>query len=111
MKKLAEEIAERATIEQKNDWIPLSKQIPYLKIPEKCKIKVIPPYNGVLVRFSIKKDNKIIDIVLDYEDKLKYSNPYYTLQFSIEHDEFPREGQIFYLNEVDEMFEVINEFL
>ena len=70
---------ERVQLEQKEKWREVTPLIPPVKVPEGCKIIVIPPFNGAAARFRIKKGKNIsVSVYLDTVENLGfYGGPYW----------------------------------
>jgi len=87
------------------EWGKWEKEIPYIPLKQGWKIKVIPPFGSVIVRFMISKDDVVVSVYLDCYDKMGCMDkkPYWEI--------CPSEDggcQRFWMNEVNELSDGIN---
>ena len=98
---------DRIAIEYKQDWRGLIEKIPHLSFDSKWKVKIIPPFGGVMARFQIEYKNKYLSIYLDFTNACGYSaeGPYWEI--------YPVDNDIerFLLNEHEEMMVKIKEIM
>jgi len=79
-------------------------KIPTINFPTSWAIRVIPPFNGAVVRFRVKKGNASVSIYLDCYDNLGiYGSPYWEV--------YPHNDDVFRcgINEVDRLLKAISE--
>lgn len=58
---------------QSRKWIG---DIPFLRFPSYCEVKIIPPFDGRLVRFIVKHKNNELNVELYYNEKTNAANWY-----------------------------------
>lgn len=62
-------------------------EIPYINFPKDWNVKIIPPFGGAVVRFQVKKDEKMISVYLDCYDNLGvFGSPYWEI--------YPHKGDV-----------------
>lgn len=94
--------------EENENWRNMGSHIPYLELKSNWKIKVIPPFSGVAVRFLILdiNTNKYISVYLDTNEALgMFGGDIYWEIYPNKYSENSR----FSLNDVDAMIKAIQE--
>ena len=65
------------------------KKVPFLKFKEDWDVKIAPPIRQAMVRFIVRKENRVVSIYLDCHDNLgHYGKPYWELYPYVDHDTF-----------------------
>ena len=97
---------QRYQIEIQEQWMDLIDKIPYLQFDSKWKVKIIPPFNGVIGRFHVSYKDKWVSVYLDFYDKLaSVGEPYWEI--------YPVNNDIerFLLNEHEDMMVKIKKIM
>lgn len=64
--------------EIENEFRKWADEIPFIKFPENCEVKIIPPFGGAITRFLLKRGENTTSIYLDCYDRLGiFGSPYY----------------------------------
>ena len=67
-------------MEELYEWDKWRMEIPYLKFKPEWEVKVIPPFNGAVVRFLVKKGENTISTYLDCYNELGFvGQPYWEI--------------------------------
>jgi hypothetical protein len=62
------------------EWDKWSKELPYLTFPRGCEVKVMPPFAGAVVRFSVKKGKNSVSVYFDaYGELGAMREPYWEI--------------------------------
>lgn len=62
------------------EWDKWRKEIPELSFPSDWKIKIVPPFAGAVVRFTVEKNDHWVSVYLDCYDVLGSMNkPYWEI--------------------------------
>ncbi len=72
----------RFLIEKTDEWRKWITEIPFIQFPADYQVQVIPPFQGAIVRFRVKKEgsDKSISVYLDcYEALGCYDGPYWEM--------------------------------
>jgi hypothetical protein len=98
----------RYQVEEEYEFDRWVKEIPYLTFPADWGVKIIPPFNGAIVRFLVKKGNASASIYMDGYSELgcfgyTAPEPYWEI--------YPYEGDVYRvaLQNTDELLKVIAE--
>lgn len=97
---------QRYTIESKEKWREIIKDIPKLKFKSEWEVKVIPPFGGALARFTVDYNGNHVSVYLDWYGRLGcVEEPYWEL--------YPIDGDTrrYYLNETEELLKDIETVL
>lgn len=70
-------ISEYSTIMEHDKWF---KEIPFIQFPGEWLVQITPPFNGAVVRFRVKYNNKEVSVYLDCYDNLGFMGyPYWEI--------------------------------
>jgi len=81
------------------EWDKWIKEIPSISLKSGWKIKVVPPFGGAIVRFSIIKGKAHVSVYLDCYNQIGYMNEPYWEIYPDGYGDCKR----FLMNEVDEL--------
>ena len=97
---------QRYNIEYEENWKKWCKEIPKLKFESDWEVKIIPPFGGAMVRFTIDYNGNHVSVYLDVNDSLGcMGEPYWEIYDGKE------EPQRFSMYDTDELMNGINELL
>lgn len=97
----------RLHIEDKYEYYKWCTEIPDIKVPDGCTIKVVPPIAGAIVRFIVGKGQYRVSVYLDCYDTLGLvGKPYWEIYPDI-NDECHR----FDINDTTNLMQAIEESL
>jgi len=69
------------------EWDKWLKEIPSIEIPPNCRIRVIPPFGGAVVRFCVISEFGSVSVYLDCYEKLGcWEIPYWEIYPSADDD-------------------------
>lgn len=97
---------QRYAIESKEKWREIIKQIPTLNFKKEWNVKIIPPFGGALVRFTVYYNGNHVSVYLDWYSRLGcVDEPYWEL--------YPREDDVrrYRLNDTKELMKDIEMVL
>lgn len=99
----------RCEIEDVEKWRKLVDKVPWLKFPEDCEVRIIPPFGGAIVRFLVKRGDKRISVYLDVYENLGYygRKPYWEMYPGINGTDVDR----FDMNDTDGLMKAISQVL
>jgi len=99
-----ENIIARSKVESAEKWNDIISKVPMLNFKKEWDVKIIPPFAGAVVRFTINKDGvQVCSIYLDWYDRLGIcGSPYYEL-YPFEYD-----TKRYSLEETKELIDDIN---
>lgn len=61
-------------------WEKWRKEIPFIRFDADWDVRIIPPFNGAIVRFYVKKGERSVSVYLDCYDTLGYmQKPYWEI--------------------------------
>ena len=96
----------RYQIESQEQWKEWDRKMPKLHFKSEWAVKIIPPFGGAMVRFTIDYNGKHVSVYFDAFDRLGWvSKPYWEVY------DFNEGPYRFLENEVDEMMEYIEKCL
>jgi len=101
-------ITDRFAVERSQNWREWAFKIPFIQLKENWVISIIPPFCGAVARFRVRNNDngKTCSVYLDCFDELGCVGQPYWEVYPI-YDDCSR----CYLNEVDELIELIEESL
>lgn len=71
---------QRLKIESQEKWKGICKQIPTLNFKKEWNVKIIPPFGGALVRFTVDYNGNHVSVYLDWYSRLGcVDEPYWEL--------------------------------
>ena len=98
---------ERQLVERHEKWNKWCANIPKLHFKEDWDVRIIPPFMGALIRFTVSKGDRSVSVYLDVNSSLAPINePYYEIYDGTD-------IMRFLMNEEDakEMMDVIDKVL
>lgn len=95
---------ERQLVENHEKWREWCKDIPSLHFKEDWEVKVIPPFMGVLARFTVSKGDRSVSVYLD-GDCDTINEPFYEIYDGTDVMRFFMDGN------TKEMMDVIGKIL
>ena len=100
-------ISEYEKLQECRKW---GKKIPALHFEKEWDVKIIPPFGGAIIRFTIDYNNKHVSVYFDGYSELGYM---YEGEDPIPYFEYydGNECYRYFLNETDEMITDIKRFL
>jgi len=101
-----EHFYKRAEVERQEKWREWIDKIPSINFPSDWRVKIIPPFGGALVRFSVATPTaKRVSVYLDVNDSLGYyGSPYWEIYPDAEDN-----NARFDINEIDQLIEAISK--
>lgn len=105
-----ESLMTRARIEGEEEWRKWANKLPFFKFDSDWEVKIIPAFEGALIRFVVKKNDKVVSVYFDSESNLalmydEHGEP--IPYFEIYTDDVHR----YLLNEVEQMMNDIRDYL
>lgn len=64
----------RRTVEKGERWRAIMDDIPALSFPVDAKVKIIPPFNGATVRFTVERGDAFVSVFADFYGALTTTN-------------------------------------
>ena len=98
---------QRYAVEGKEKWRELATDIPELQFPSDWKIRIIPPFGGATVRFTVDYDLAHVSIYLDHYSRLGCMDyPYWEIYPAVGGD-----TDRFKMQDTEELLKAIEESL
>lgn len=89
------------------EWNKWREEIPYIDFPDRFLIKIMPPFSGAVIRFSVrdkKYKDAFVSVYLDCYDMLGYyGSPYWEV--------YPYDDDVYRcdMHSTDELIEIITK--
>ena len=94
------------------DYEEWRTKLPYLNFKPDWQVKILPPWGGAIIRFVIKKNDIVVSVYFDCDDRLGYvRSPYWEIYATFSTGGQVKEPERFLYGEEDEMINRISTLL